>query len=241
MRAEPTRCSRRRCRRRAVRLTSFMSSQTSRLRSRAAQQVRRMKRRNQLRAAVVEARGRAAARSDRASCSSVCARERAERDDHLRLDDVDLPEQERLARRDLVRLRIAVLRRPALDHVGDVDVVARQLDRLDDLRQQLARRGRRTACPGCLRRRPAPRRRTSGPRSGLPTPNTICRRPSVCSLQRVQSPMSRADGRRAPRPRSRAPATTGAGAAWRPTAARVGSASVRRRALGVRAPGRSRG
>ena len=29
--------------------------------------------------------------------------------------------------------------------------------------------------------------------SGLPTPNTTCRRPSVCSLQRVQSPMSLAD------------------------------------------------
>ena len=37
--------------------------------------------------------------------SSVCARELAERDDDLRLDDVDLPEQERLARLHFVRLR----------------------------------------------------------------------------------------------------------------------------------------
>ena len=51
--------------------------------------------------------------------------------------DVDLPEQERLARRDFVRLRIAVPRRPALDHVGDVDLVAREAHRLDHLRQQL--------------------------------------------------------------------------------------------------------
>ena len=51
--------------------------------------------------------------------------------------DVDLPEQERLARRDFVRLRIAVARRPALDHVRDVDVAALEADRLDDLRQQL--------------------------------------------------------------------------------------------------------
>src|SRR6185503_173281 len=45
--------------------------------------------------------------------------------------------QERFAALDFIRFGIAVLRRPALDHVGDVDVVARQADRLDDFRQQL--------------------------------------------------------------------------------------------------------
>ena len=55
------------------------------------------------------------------------------------LIDVDLPEQERLALLHFVGLGIAVARRPALDHVGDVDVFALQPDRLDDLRQQLPR------------------------------------------------------------------------------------------------------
>ena len=69
--------------------------------------------------------------------SSELRREGAQRHDHLRLDDVDLAEQELLARLHFVRFRIAVLRRPALDHVGDVDVFPLQADRLDDLRQLL--------------------------------------------------------------------------------------------------------
>ncbi len=51
--------------------------------------------------------------------------------------DVDLLEEERLARRHFVGLGIAVARRPALDDVRDVDVGALEADRLDDLRQQL--------------------------------------------------------------------------------------------------------
>jgi len=65
--------------------------------------------------------------------------ELAERHDHLRFDDVDLLKQKRLARLDFVRLRVSVLRRTALDHVRDVDIVAREFDRFDDLRQQLTR------------------------------------------------------------------------------------------------------
>ena len=38
------------------------------------------------------------------------------------LIDVDLPEEERLAAFDFVGLGVAVPGRPALDHVGDVDV-----------------------------------------------------------------------------------------------------------------------
>ncbi len=52
-------------------------------------------------------------------------------------DEIDLAVEERLAGRDLVRLRIPVLRRPALDDVGDVDVRALELNGLDDLREQL--------------------------------------------------------------------------------------------------------
>src|SRR5689334_14320779 len=65
--------------------------------------------------------------------------ELAERDDHLRRDQLQLANEERLAARDLVRLGIAVLRRPALDDVRDVDVLAPELHPLgDDLREQLA-------------------------------------------------------------------------------------------------------
>ena len=46
------------------------------------------------------------------------------RDDQLRLDQLDLLQQVRRALRHFVGLGIAVARRPALEHVGDVDVLA---------------------------------------------------------------------------------------------------------------------
>ena len=64
-------------------------------------------------------------------------RELAERHDHLGLDRIDLPEHELLALLHLVGLGIPVARRPALDHVGDVDILPLHPDRLDDFRQQL--------------------------------------------------------------------------------------------------------
>src|SRR5437773_9504556 len=63
--------------------------------------------------------------------------ELAERDDHLRLDDFDLPEQERLAGLDFVLLGVPVLWRTTLDHIRNVDVIAREADRLDDFREEL--------------------------------------------------------------------------------------------------------
>ena len=63
--------------------------------------------------------------------------ERSERHDHLRRDDIDLAKQERFARLDFVRLGVAVAGRTALDDVRDVDLVARQPDGFDDLREQL--------------------------------------------------------------------------------------------------------
>src|SRR5688572_24395311 len=63
--------------------------------------------------------------------------ELAERHDHARLDDVDLPEQVGLALLHFVGFRIAIAGRPALDDVGDVDLIAGEADGLDDLRQQL--------------------------------------------------------------------------------------------------------
>ena len=80
-----------------------------------------MERGDQLRAAIVV--DPPAQAGDRIFvCSSVLRGERAERDDDLRLDRRNLPEEERLALLDLVRLGVAVVRRPALQHVRDVDV-----------------------------------------------------------------------------------------------------------------------
>ena len=97
-----------------------------------------MKRRDQLRAAVLEhAASKPRNRIERPQ--QRLRAELAERDDHLRLDDVDLPEEERLAGLDFVRLGIPVLGRAALDDVGDVDVLALERDGFDDLRQELPR------------------------------------------------------------------------------------------------------
>ena len=136
-----------------------------------AQQVRGMERGDQLGAAVVvDAAAQAGNRIERAQ--QRLRREFAERHDHLGLDEVDLPEQKRLARRDLVGLRIAVLGRPAFDDVGDVHVVARQADGLDDLREELAGAAdERDALDVFVRaRRLADKHQV---RLGLPTPNTI--------------------------------------------------------------------
>src|SRR5213594_4204091 len=62
----------------------------------------------------------------------------AHREDHLRLHDLDLAEQVRHARGDLVELRQAVLGRTAFDDVADEDPLTRQLDRAEDLGEQLA-------------------------------------------------------------------------------------------------------
>ena len=50
---------------------------------------------------------------------------------------LNLLKEERLACFDLIRFRVAIVRRPALDDVGDVDVGARQADGFDDLGEQL--------------------------------------------------------------------------------------------------------
>ncbi len=64
----------------------------------------------------------------------------AERADDLGIDQLDLLEQKRPARVDLVRLGVPVVRRAALDHVGDIDLAAGEPSRLQQLIQQLARR-----------------------------------------------------------------------------------------------------
>src|SRR5688500_17606409 len=77
-------------------------------------------------------------RDRRVGLEQALRRELAERDDDLRPDRVNLPEQERLALRHFVRLRIAVARRPAFDDVGDVDIFTPEVDGFDDPVQELS-------------------------------------------------------------------------------------------------------
>src|SRR5262245_11510862 len=58
---------------------------------------------------------------------------------NFRSDRGELFLHKRIARRDLIRFRIAILRRPALKDIADVDVFALEVDRLNNLRQQLPR------------------------------------------------------------------------------------------------------
>jgi hypothetical protein len=78
--------------------------------------------------------------------------------------------------------------RPALHDVGDVDLFPREAHRLDDLREQLPRASDEgLALHVFVRAGPSPTNISVA--SGFPTPNTMCVRP-LCSLQRVQSPIS---------------------------------------------------
>ena len=118
-------------------MTSFMSSHVSRLRS-------GLRSRNAGWNVGTSRRSRhGQARPRRREIGSLrvqqrLRREGPERDHHLRLHHVDLPEQERLAGGHFVGLGVAVAGRPALEDVGDVDVLARVAHRLDDLGEQLA-------------------------------------------------------------------------------------------------------
>ena len=61
-----------------------------------------------------------------------------ERHDDGRVEDLELAPQVRGAGRDLVRLRVAVVGRPALDDVGDEHVLAPPADRGEELDQEVA-------------------------------------------------------------------------------------------------------
>jgi len=65
-------------------------------------------------------------------------REVAERADHLWLDELDLPVQVGPAGVELVRLRVTVARRSALEGVADKHVLPRQPDLPQELVEQLA-------------------------------------------------------------------------------------------------------
>ena len=121
-------------------------------------------------------------------------REVAERRDDARLDQLDLPEEVRLAGLDLVGHGVAVAGRAALDDVRDVDVGARRARCPRAACRGACRPGRRTGSPACPRGSPAPRRRTSGRRSGRRR-----RTRPACALRRAGSACSRRLPLRAPR------------------------------------------
>ena len=88
----------------------------------------------------------AAQAADRlAAAQQALHRERAHRDDDLRLQQLHLPHQERLARREFVGRGVAIARRAALERVGDVDLARRlglaprQPERAQHAVEQLAR------------------------------------------------------------------------------------------------------
>ena len=160
----------------------------------------------------MEERDRAARASRRAttSCSTPCTRvipsrlageqlrrEVAERRDDLRPDQLDLPEEVALAGLDLLGLRVAVAGRAALEHVRDVDVVARAARCRRAASRAAGRRRRRTGRPACPRGSPAPRRRTSGRRSASPSRTrpafASSRARSACSRRRARRTASATD------------------------------------------------
>ena len=126
---------------------------------------------------------------DDAVCNDGLCGERPEAADDLGTDDRELLLQEWIAGGDFIRFRIAVVRRPALQDVADVDVFAFQIDRLDDLREQAVPHGRRKASPCWSSSKPGASPTNTSSAFGLPEPKTILVRFGA-SLHRWQSPMS---------------------------------------------------
>ena len=86
---------------------------------------------HELRAAIIEDLA-AQPRDGLVAAEQGANRKGPECDDDARANDIQLLEQERLAGLDLVGLRVPVLRRAALDDVGDIHLFAGQPDRLND-------------------------------------------------------------------------------------------------------------
>ena len=71
------------------------------------------------------------------SLSSVCADERAEQDQEIRRDQLDLAAHEGQAKRQFLRRRGAVARRAPGHDIGDIDSCAVEADRRQHLVEQL--------------------------------------------------------------------------------------------------------
>jgi hypothetical protein len=104
-----------------------------------AEQERGVERGHHRNLALEELPAAAKARDALARPEEALHRRRPERDDHLRLESHELLLQVRHAREHLLGLRLAVVRRPALHDVADVDLVAVETHRADHLVEQLAR------------------------------------------------------------------------------------------------------
>ena len=141
----------------------------------------------------------------------------AERHDQRRIEHLELAPQVRRAGGDLVRLRVAVAGRAALDDVGDEDLVAAPADAIQQLtsrppaRPTNGRPSRSSLKPG-----PSPTNTTSV--SGLPSPGTACVR-GTCEPAAGADPdlgrdrLERRAGARAVGSRRRRPARRAARAA----------------------------
>ena len=118
-------------------------------------------------------------------------REVPERGDDAGADQLDLAEQVRLAGRDLALERVAVLRRPALEDVREVDLVPAEADAREEPLEQLTGLARERVARSDPRGTRAPRRRASARASGSPAPKTTWPRVAA-SGQRSQPAVSAA-------------------------------------------------
>ena len=98
--------------------------------------------------------------ADRVLGEEPAQREAPKRDDQLRVDEFDLAQEVLAAGLDLFRQRVAVVGRPALEDVGDVDVGRVQADRGEQFVEELAAGADERARPAGLRGSRALRRRT---------------------------------------------------------------------------------
>src|SRR5262249_22831822 len=104
---------------------------------RRTQQVGRMESRNHAHSVEVE-KLPAQPRDRRGRLKHRLRSESAKAADDLWTDGRELPFHKGITGGDFIRFRIAIVRRPALEDIADVDVVALEIDGFDDLRQQLA-------------------------------------------------------------------------------------------------------
>ncbi|EAU63483.1 hypothetical protein STIAU_7007 [Stigmatella aurantiaca DW4/3-1] len=111
-----------------------------------------------------------------------------QRHDDLGLDGQQLRAKERLARGNLVGLRVPVARRPAFHHVADVDLVPAEAHRLDHLRQQLSRRADKghtldiLVFPGPFPHEDEVRARVAHPEDDVLAPRAQLAAPAVAQL-----------------------------------------------------------
>jgi hypothetical protein len=122
------------------------------------------------------------------SLENILRRKCAEATDDLGANCGKLTLEERIAGEHFVRLGIPIVRWPALEHIADVNIIALDVDRFDDLREELARAADEgQALLVFIKSRRFTDENKLG--AGLPEPKTIFVRVGA-SLHLWQSPMS---------------------------------------------------